>query len=358
MKRPIHHEWLTRAAVGTAMVLLITTPAHAGYKGELIPFPQVLLHQNSKEVPPLEQHGSYAAVNFFYTGAYQQTRLLAELYVDSEEREAERLALGWISPEGTQLWFGRFHSALDQWNRKHHHGAYLQTTIYRPGLIEFEDDGGVIPAHLSGATIETAYEEGARITHCSLDLGLGPELIPGQLKALDIFNPHAGQHKLSAIAAMSSHSIDSVFDGHGLFAGYIDIPSSASGINNVTQKILGAYLNGSHQAWHLGASVTWVEMRLDLTAGDHTHESFTYGYLQPEYWLDAEWTLYGRAEGGRYGQERRYLQQIPMFVGHRTLAGVRYQFSNSQALKFELATLDQYGQRFHQAAMQWSAALP
>src|SRR3569832_190150 len=46
-------------------------PAHAEYKGEFIPFPQVVFHSNDKDVAELKQLGAYSAGDFFYSAEYQ-----------------------------------------------------------------------------------------------------------------------------------------------------------------------------------------------------------------------------------------------------------------------------------------------
>src|SRR3569623_1420886 len=79
-------------------------PAHAEYKVEFIPFPQVVFHSNDKDVAELKQQGAYSAVDFFYTAEYQQTLVLAEFYVDNEEKDMERLALGWADGDGNRVW--------------------------------------------------------------------------------------------------------------------------------------------------------------------------------------------------------------------------------------------------------------
>jgi len=39
------------------------------------------------------------------------------------------------------------HTPLGYWNTAFHHGQQLQTSVLRPQMIDFEDHGGVIPAH-------------------------------------------------------------------------------------------------------------------------------------------------------------------------------------------------------------------
>lgn len=339
-------------------LFLIGSAAHAEYKGEFIPFPLVTLHFNDRDVAPLDQHGSTAAVDFFYSAEYGQARLLAEFFIDQEEREMERLAVGWVLTENTRLWLGRYHTALDQWNRKHHHGAYLQTTIYRPGIIEFEEEGGAIPAHATGISLQKTRHTASHMIYYTLDLGLGPELTPGHLSALDILKPGRGDHQLLVTLALSHHAMETPFDDSGVFVGYVVIPSSINGIDQARLNILGAYSNYSQERWHVRGSLMRIGTDLDLSSGNQTDDAFFYAYLQPEYRQQADLSFYGRVEISEGAANNLYLQQIPAYIRQRGLIGARYQLSENQALKFELANLDQYGQRYSQATLQWSAALP
>lgn len=355
-ERTRHTAWIA-LSISVAAAFFSAAPAQAELKGEFIPFPEVTFHFDDKDIPALEQHGSEAAVDFFYTAELGQARLLAEFFVDHEERDIERLAVGWVTADDTRVWFGRFHTALGQWNRKHHHGTYLQTTIFRPGIIEWEDDGGVIPAHSTGISFETMNEHGTHMLRYSLDVGLGPQLTPGNLKALDVLKPGDGEHNLMVVGAISHHGEARPMDDNGLFAGYIRIPSSVAGIREVEQIIFGGYANYSPNKWHFSASALWINVDVDLASGEND-ASFGYGYFQPEYWLNNRWILYGRLEGTMQGENNLYLQQIPAYVRQRALIGARYQFTRAQALKIELAALEQYDTHFAQAAIQWSAALP
>src|SRR3569833_1358960 len=402
-ERTRHTAWIA-LSISVAAAFFSAAPAQAELKGEFIPFPEVTFHFDDKDIPALEQHGSEAAVDFFYTAELGQARLLAEFFVDHEERDIERLAVGWVTADDTRVWFGcfflvfglwfckhhhsmflffldheerdierlaggwvtaddtrvwfgRFHTALGQWNRKHHHGTYLQTTIFRPGIIEWEDDGGVIPAHSTGISFETMNEHGTHMLRYSLDVGLGPQLTPGNLKALDVLKPGDGEHNLMVVGAISHHGEARPMDDNGLFAGYIRIPSSVAGIREVEQIIFGGYAIYSPNKWHFSASALWINGDVDLASGEND-ASFGYGYFQPEYWLNNRWILYGRLEGTMQGENNLYLQQIPAYVRQRALIGARYQFTRAQALKIELAALEQYDTHFAQAAIQWSAALP
>lgn len=166
---------LSAALVGAA------PSAWAEYKSEFIPFPQVTFNSNDKDIPSLNRENTDLDIDFFYTADIGQARLLAEFFLTDEEREFERLVVGWAAGEDTRIWLGRYHTALGEWNHKYHHGVYLQPTIYRPGIIDFEDDGGVIPTHATGLAMETTLNSASHATHLILNVGLGPQLMPTHL---------------------------------------------------------------------------------------------------------------------------------------------------------------------------------
>jgi len=368
MRRP-HHD-LTPPCIGyrhrawiTGMVLSMLIPAlsaaSSAFQGEFIPFPQVVLHSHNQDAGATQQHGSSALVDFFYTAKYHDWRLLGEAVVSDDERELERFMVGRVTPGGTQAWLGRYHTALGQWNHKFHHGGYLQTSIHRPGIIEFEDDGGVIPAHATGITLAGDQEFNERIVGYTLEFGLGPGLgNQGQLVPFNLLDFSDGEHDLSVTAKLTSYSADDPFDDSGIFAGHIIIPSHAVNIREVKQTQLGAYTNYSIGPTLWRASGFYVVNALRLAGGADKDESFAYAYIQPEYTYNTIWTYYGRWEKSFGAKNDLYIQQVPSFIIERAMLGARYQMNGSQALKFELARLEQYSQHFNSVELQWSAALP
>jgi len=359
ISRSLKHIVLA-CALTLALGMTPTMAGTKGYSGEFIPFPQVAMHFNSQDAGTSQQHGSLALVDFFYAAKYNEDwRLLSEFVVSDDERDVERLVIGRVTRDGKQIWLGRYHTGLGQWNHKFHHGAYLQTTIHRPGIIEWEDDGGVIPAHSTGISAGMQSEAKGRVVDYTLEVGLGPGLgTKGHLIAYNLLDINDGDHDLAVTGKISTHLADDPFDDSGLFAGYIVIPSKAANIREVQQTVLGAYTNHSiqHVLWR--ASAFYVDNELSLPGNSKRDESFSYAYIEPDYTYNAIWTFYGRWEKSFGAKHDLYIQQIPAFITERALIGTRYQMNGSQALKFEVANLDQYDQRYTSAELQWSAALP
>lgn len=346
----------------TAAILLLTpyfAMAGSGYEGEFIPFPEVTIHYYDKDVPPLKQHGSAPLVDFFYTAKYNNWRVLSEFLISDDERDLERLIVGRIGADGRQLWFGRNHTDIDQWNRLFHRETYLQTTIHRPGIIEFEDDGGVLPAHITGLSMEDNWSIGEHSLNYRFTIGLGPALKQQHLVPFDLLKLNQGSHDLGLTAIVSDQSAGDSFKDSGLFLGHTIIPSQANNLLKIKQTVVGAYANYSintNMIWR--ASAFYIEDNIDLAGGANKKASFGYAYLQPEYNLNLAWTVYGRLEVNSGAKDDLYVLQIPSFISERSLIGTRYQMENSQVIKFELAKLRQYGQHFLAAEVQWSAALP
>ena len=344
----------------TATILLLTSClaiAGPGYESEFIPFPEVTIHYYDQDVPPMKQHGSTPLVDFFYTAKYNDWRMLSEFLISDDERDLERLIVGRINGDGRQFWLGRNHSDLDQWNRLFHRETYLQTTIHRPGIIEFEDEGGVLPAHITGISFEDNRAVGKHSLNYRLTFGLGPYLKDQHLVPFDLLKPTQDSHDLALTAIVSDQSEGDSFKDSGLFLGHTLIPSQTSNIQKIKQTVLGAYTNYSLGANAvLRASAFYIVDNIELTGGATDKSSFAYAYLQPEYNLTQTWTLYGRLELNSDAENDLYVQQIPSFISERALIGTRYELENSQAIKFELAKLRQFGQRFMAAEVQWSAA--
>ena len=65
--------------------------------------------------------------------------------------DLERLQLGYTVSDALTVWLGRFHTPFGVWNTWYHHGTQLQTSIFRPRMVDFEDRGGFLPSHSVGA---------------------------------------------------------------------------------------------------------------------------------------------------------------------------------------------------------------
>ena len=88
-------------------------------------------------------------------------------HVDMSRMYLEYRHAGWTVAAGST------HSELGYWNNAFHHGRWLQLTIDRPQVIEFEDHGGMLPIHHIGITVEHAPPRGQQGLDVALAVGNG-----------------------------------------------------------------------------------------------------------------------------------------------------------------------------------------
>jgi hypothetical protein len=87
--------------------------------------------------------------------------------------ELERLLLNYHQSDLFNMGVGRYHSAIGFYNTAYHHSSWLQTTVDRPFLFEFEDGGGVLPIHNVGITMNGAIPSGSLGLHYVAEIGNG-----------------------------------------------------------------------------------------------------------------------------------------------------------------------------------------
>ena len=80
------------------------------------------------------------------------SEMVFEIEVDENEIEfeLERVNLGYWFSDGISVRAGRIHTPMGYWNEAFHHGSWLQSSIERPLIYRFEDDGGILPIHSVG----------------------------------------------------------------------------------------------------------------------------------------------------------------------------------------------------------------
>src|SRR5207237_2429337 len=81
----------------------------------------------------------------------------------SYELQVERSIIRYDYNDYFKISFGKYHTPIGYWNTAFHHGAWLQTTISRPQMVQF--GGTFIPVHFVGLSAEGNIPSGG--------LGLG-----------------------------------------------------------------------------------------------------------------------------------------------------------------------------------------
>lgn len=341
----------------TLIALLGWLALGAPVRAEFILFPEFTLtnRQGLASGSETDKDDIAPALDLFYTTEGKNWRLLGEFFVGEGEAEVERLQLGWFTGAGNIFWLGKHHAPLGYWNTQYHHGRYLQTSISRPGIVEYEDEGGILPLHATGLFWEGKHglEQGGGLAY-KLSAGAGPSLKTDELESAPL--DHLSEGRLVASAHLSYYP-EANGKELGLFLQRAYVPGKVSSVEEVRLTTLGAHAQWQYDALRLFGELYWVHDRVQ-GAGGTQHGAFTSGYLQAEYGLHDDWTAYGRLEN-TFGESRDpYVERFPHFVKKRSLAGLRYELSDRQALKLELTNVHVQGDSYGQLSLQWSAVFP
>lgn len=299
------------------------------------------------------------AIDLFYSYQENSFLLLIEYFVNQNENEFERLQLGWAVDKNTRFWLGRFHNPLGIWNTDFHHGTYLQTTISRPAITEFEDDSGVIPSHISGLLLEADRYFGESQINTSLALGVAASMKSGSLEPFNLFNPGDETFHENISLRLSYYPQASENRYFGAFVGYSRIKGDAISSSEIKQIQAGVFAVLQIQAVQLRSALFFVENRLSsVTATPDLKGDFINAYVQLEYEVDERWTAFARLEDTFSHENDPYLALFPEFTEQRQLAGVRFDVIPQHAFTLEWRQDHVSAGDINQLVLQWSAFFP
>ncbi|MBU6436199.1 MAG: hypothetical protein KGQ77_01625 [Betaproteobacteria bacterium] len=294
-------------------------------------------------------------VDLFFSRDLDRLRVLAELQVDNHTAELERGQIGYRFTPKTSLWVGRFHNPLGFWNTEHHHGHYFETSIGRPRIVEFEDEGGVLPIHLAGFLLETGVGVGDGALQLDAALGSGPKYDGDNLAPVDLLRG-AALNKRAATLRLAWQPDLTRETHYGVFAARTDIPVTGPLPAVVTQTVRGAYANLDTRSFNLLCEIFHLA-HTQSSGPPLAWPSYWAGHVQAEYKLvPGVWTPYARVEMMSHRVTGDYAQRFPLLTKNRQIAGVRWDFRSNQALKLQLMRETTFDRQLTTGiAAQWSA---
>jgi hypothetical protein len=348
--------------------ILCAVPAGAEGQHEFLLLPSAdYVYVSDQSPPDVVDSDARAGMDVVYSYSGGGFRILGEYMLSTDESELERLQLGWLPTDHSILWFGRFHSPASFWISEFHHGKYLQTSITRPSLEQWEDENGASPAHITGLNLEIDWElQDEAALGFSAAAGLGPRFVDDELVAYDMFDPESG-HGLS-VAFRTSYRPQLLSPVQfGLLAGWNEInvestsnPGLAT-LDRVDQLTAGVFADMRWEKLRLISSLVYHHNTLRYF-GENVSDRYLLAYVQPEYSISDDVIVFGRVDIGDGEDHSVYLNLLPTFVSHRNMLGLRWDFTSSQSLTFEFADTSQQGENFmhehfKEVRMQWSAAI-
>ena len=357
------------AAAGVLGVLAASASANAEMQHEFLFFPSVEGFETfSESDAAVEDSFTRAALDMLYSFSGDRFRFLGEFLWSSEEAELERLQAGLRIGDATFAWGGRFHAPAKFWNSEYHHGQFLQTSITRPALEEWEDDGGSQPAHVTGLLLETEQQrdDDAALSYAA-SVGFAPVFEDGGLEAHEILEGTSG-HGLSMNLRAGYRPQSLASTQFGIVAAWNEINVESGSIpepdqpRSIDQASLGVFGDWHRNDLRLLASLVYFDNELDFAAGS-VDDTYVLGYAQLEYEANDVVTVFGRVEGGADQDDSIYLDLFETFITERYMLGARWDVAQYHSLTFEIADTT-YGaapdgsQDFNEYRLQWSAVFP
>lgn len=246
--------------------------------------------------------------------------------------DLERLQVGYAFSNAATVWLGRFHTPLGYWNTAFHHGQQLQTSVLRPQMIDFEDAGGVIPAHTVGVWGTGAVHAGNGRLSYDIFVGNSPSINANVLDPNNSGKTQPGYSSGFNLGYLFGGSADGIKTG---IHGYRAVVRDDTPVANVTRvSILGGYAALDSPAWELIAEY-YALRNDDLSGGTGRHGSWT-GFAQLGYRAE-RWTPFVRLEKAALNQADNYFAALDSGRAYsRQALGLRYDLTSNSALKAEL----------------------
>ena len=248
--------------------------------------------------------------------------------------DMERIEVAYLFSDYFRLRFGRFHTAIGYYNDAYHHGRYFQTTVDRPEMVRFEDEGGLIPAHSVGLHADGRFPLGTLGTlRYDADLANGRGSTPGEVTNLtDPNQAKAYNLRLRIEPAF----LDGLIVGANIYVDKINAMGVApAGVERIDELILGAHLVYLENNVHFIAEYLHVSHKVSATGYSGTTQA---GFVEVGYAID-RLTPYARFQRVSFPDvpDAFYGQNILVMQGslYATVAGIRFGVSDYLALKLE-----------------------
>ena len=281
-----------------------------------------------------------------------KSQVLADLAITSDNfsgdgfnLDIERLYAEYDINDSFIVQAGRVNTSIGYYNNVYHNGTYFQTTVDRPGIYDFEDQGGILPVHMTGLTVSGEIPSGSWGLHYVAQAGNGRDYNSNQ-PAFYVSDNNDFKAVNFELSAKPDWAPGNQF---GASAYYDTI--TTPGVPRTDQLVLSGYEVYKTSLFEWLNEAVFIR---DAPDGGPSH-----------------WTTAGYSQISRkFGKFRPYLRleyrntpagdPLLAYIGqnHCTWGptlGVRYDFTQMMALKIEDEIINQSGMDpVHELTFQWA----
>lgn len=325
------------------------------------------------------RNGNFAigTLDLYLAQHLEDTEILVELVIEEGDvLDLERLYIGYTFSDALRVRAGRFHIPIGFWNTSYHHGVQLQPTINRPEFLRFEDDGGIIPAHMIGAYISGRVRPSLGAVEYGALIGNGPRITNYEGMGHNSLVPNNIEDNNSekSFAFHTSISPEAI---EGLKAGisgnFSKIQNDTDAVRekqddgtdviinpvNVNQLILAAALIYDVGNTDLSGEYFIIQNK-DNSPGGKSRTSSAY-YVLATYSINDTFIPYLMFDKTAADQSDPYFKSLNTQDISKLTAGLRYNISYRSSIKAEFRTLDmsdpnKKNDTWDEYAIQWALA--
>jgi hypothetical protein len=255
--------------------------------------------------------------------------------------DVERLLIKYEHADWLSVSVGRGHTAIGYWNRTYHHGAFLWTTVGRPLIFEFEDEGGILPLHFVGIEASGIIETQKGLIGYTTTLSNGRGRTPDEIQLTDDLNDSkmVGLELVWRPSGVPDLAVGANFV-------YDDIPSDPGVREKLDEFIAGGYVTYTGRPLEV-----LIEGQYVRHEGGPSYNNYG-GYAQISYKID-DWSPYYRFDLLEIDEDDPFYASLPEAIDTlRHTVGVRFDWTSFLALKLEYQHVNSTGRDANIAAAQ------
>jgi hypothetical protein len=247
--------------------------------------------------------------------------------------DLERFQIGYQFNDQATVWVGRFHTPYGYVNTALHHGVWLADALRRPKFANFEDKGGVMPAHTTGVWVTGAEREGNGKFLYDFYTGNGQQIQGGTVDMQNGGNLHGAAMAGTRLSyQFTGGAVDGLMVGVHGFTDKVNVDTTAALIR---LNMVGAYAVYDTDTWeHIIEAYSFHDKNLNGSSGTHRSEAWfaQFGYR-------ASWGVpYIRYERAMLDQTDLYFNDQTFGASYyRSALGVRFDINAKSSIKFEVA---------------------
>ena len=208
----------------------------------------------------------------------QKVSALAEvLFIAADDNtispDVERLLLQYRSNDYFTAAIGRYHTSIGYYNTAFHQGAWFQTTVDRPFMYAFDDQGGFLPLQEVGITTSGLIPSGKLGLSYVAEVGNGRDHLLGAEPAQNAQDSNNGK---SVDFALSAHPawMSGADVGFSIYHDYLTFSDNVNH-SELISTVHVVYVNSTYELLNEGMLVRHVGSSTGAPGVFHTPAFYT-----------------------------------------------------------------------------------